>query len=151
MPSDVLTVGDEVEVKVIGIKDGKISLSMKALEEDKEKAEEKAEKVVIPKAEDIGTNLGDLFKNWCCDPVQIDNLRNWQHDTEKVPFRSLFLLKGLFYFHSFNNSAIFIMHKHSPESLLTHSWNSYDSESHPHCICRPLLPHSEPFYGILCL
>ena len=32
MPSDVLTVGDEVEVKVIGIKDGKISLSMKALE-----------------------------------------------------------------------------------------------------------------------
>ena len=55
--------GDEVEVKVIGIKDGKISLSMKALEEDKEKAEEKAEKVVIPKAEDIGTNLGDLFKN----------------------------------------------------------------------------------------
>ena len=47
----------------IGIKDGKISLSMKALEEDKEKAEEKAEKVVIPKAEDIGTNLGDLFKN----------------------------------------------------------------------------------------
>lgn len=61
--SDVLTVGDEVEVKVIGIKDGKISLSMKALEEDKEKAEEKAEKVVIPKAEDIGTNLGDLFKN----------------------------------------------------------------------------------------
>ena len=50
MPSDVLTVGDEVEVKVIGIKDGKISLSMKALEEDKEKAEEKAEKVVIPES-----------------------------------------------------------------------------------------------------
>ena len=50
-------------MKVIGIKDGKISLSMKALEEDKEKDEEKAEKVVIPKAEDIGTNLGDLFKN----------------------------------------------------------------------------------------
>lgn len=40
MPSDVLAVGDEVEVKVIGIKDSKISLSMKALEEDKEKAEE---------------------------------------------------------------------------------------------------------------
>ena len=62
-PKDVLNVGDEVQVKVIGVKDGKISLSMKALEEDKEKAEEKAEKVVIPKAEDIGTNLGDLFKN----------------------------------------------------------------------------------------
>ena len=31
-PKDVLNVGDEVKVKVIGIKDGKISLSMKALE-----------------------------------------------------------------------------------------------------------------------
>ena len=36
MPSDVLTVGDEVEVKVIGIKDGKISLSMKALAQNTE-------------------------------------------------------------------------------------------------------------------
>ena len=32
-PSDVLNVGDEVNVKIIGVKDGKISLSMKALEE----------------------------------------------------------------------------------------------------------------------
>lgn len=62
-PGVVLKEGQNVTVKVIGVKDGKISLSMKALEEDKEKAEEKAEKVVIPKAEDIGTNLGDLFKN----------------------------------------------------------------------------------------
>lgn len=61
-PSDVLKVGDEVKVKVIGVKDGKISLSMKALEEV-EKEEEVVEKVVIPKAENIGTNLGDLFKN----------------------------------------------------------------------------------------
>ena len=59
-PSDVLKKGDEVEVKVIGIKDGKISLSMKALEE---KVEEVVEKVHIPKAENIGTSLGDLFKN----------------------------------------------------------------------------------------
>lgn len=59
-PSDVLNVGDEVQVKVIGIKDGKISLSMKALEEVQEEPEEKVE---IPKAGDIGTNLGDLFKN----------------------------------------------------------------------------------------
>ena len=34
-PKDVLNVGDEVQVKVIGVKDGKISLSMKALEEAK--------------------------------------------------------------------------------------------------------------------
>lgn len=58
-PKDVLNVGDEVQVKVIGVKDGKISLSMKALEEVKE---EPVEKVVIPKSESIGTSLGDLFK-----------------------------------------------------------------------------------------
>lgn len=60
VPADVLNVGDTVTVKVIGIKDGKVSLSMKALEEVKEEPEEK---VVIPKSENIGTNLGDLFKN----------------------------------------------------------------------------------------
>ena len=58
-PAAVLNVGDEVQVKVIGIKDGKISLSMKALEEP----EEVVEKVEIPKTEEIGTSLGDLFKN----------------------------------------------------------------------------------------
>ncbi len=62
LPSDVLNVGDAVTVKVIGIKDGKISLSMKALENAA--AEEDApEKVEIPKSENIGTSLGDLFKN----------------------------------------------------------------------------------------
>lgn len=60
LPSDVLNIGDQVTVKVIGIKDGKVSLSMKALEEVKEEPEEK---VVIPKSENIGTSLGDLFKN----------------------------------------------------------------------------------------
>ena len=59
-PKDVLKVGDEVSVKIIGVKDGKISLSMKALEEVRE---EPAEKVEIPKSERIGTSLGDLFKN----------------------------------------------------------------------------------------
>lgn len=59
-PKDVLNTGDEVTVKIIGLKDGKISLSMKALEEVKEEVEEKVD---IPKSENIGTNLGDLFKN----------------------------------------------------------------------------------------
>lgn len=59
-PADVLEIGQEVDVKVIAIKDGKISLSMKALIEPKE---EIVEKVEIPKAENIGTSLGDLFKN----------------------------------------------------------------------------------------
>lgn len=58
-PQDVLNVGDEVQVKIIGVKDGKISLSMKALEEVKE---EPIEKVVIPRSENIGTSLGDLFR-----------------------------------------------------------------------------------------
>ena len=60
----VLHVGDEVDVKVIGIKDGKISLSIKALAEDAEKEQkEELEHVEIPKVEAIGTSLGDLFKN----------------------------------------------------------------------------------------
>lgn len=59
-PSDVLKVGDSVTVKVIGIKEGKISLSMKALESA---AEDIPERVEIPKSENIGTSLGDLFKN----------------------------------------------------------------------------------------
>ena len=59
-PKDVLSAGDAVTVKVIGIKDGKISLSMKALIEPEE---EVVEEVEIPKAEEIGTSLGDLFKN----------------------------------------------------------------------------------------
>lgn len=61
-PASVLEVGQSVDVKVIGVKDGKISLSMKALIEAKEE-EEVVEKVAIPKAENIGTSLGDLFKN----------------------------------------------------------------------------------------
>ncbi len=59
-PADVLKVNDEVQVKVIGIKEGKISLSMKALMEVEE---EVYEKVDIPKSEDIGVSLGELFKN----------------------------------------------------------------------------------------
>ncbi len=62
-PVAVLEVGQEVNVKVIGIKEGKISLSMKALIEKEKEEEETAAKVEIPKAENIGTNLGDLFKN----------------------------------------------------------------------------------------
>ena len=59
-PADALTVGQTVDVKVIGIKDGKISLSMKALIEPEEEIIETLE---IPEAENIGTTLGDLFKN----------------------------------------------------------------------------------------
>ena len=53
--------GDEVKVKVIAVKDGKLSLSMKALLE--EPKEEKEEVFKLPKAESATTSLGDLFKN----------------------------------------------------------------------------------------
>ena len=59
-PSEVLKVGDKVKVKILNTNDGKISLSMKALEEVKEEQEEKVE---LPKAGNIGTSLGDLFKD----------------------------------------------------------------------------------------
>ena len=60
-PAAVLEVGQEVDVKVIGIKEGKISLSIKVLIEPEE--EEVVEEVEIPASENIGTSLGDLFKN----------------------------------------------------------------------------------------
>lgn len=62
-PDQVLKVDDEVDVKVIGIKEGKISLSIKSLMEEKESEEEPEEKIELPKSEAIGTSLGDLFKN----------------------------------------------------------------------------------------
>lgn len=60
-PEEVLKVGDEVKVKVIAVKDGKLSLSMKALLD--EPKEEKEEVFKLPKAESATTSLGDLFKN----------------------------------------------------------------------------------------
>ena len=61
-PDVVLKVGDTVKVKVIAIKDGKLSLSMKALK-DVSAEEVREEKVVLPKSEELTTNLGELFKN----------------------------------------------------------------------------------------
>lgn len=61
-PDAVLKVGDTVKVKVIAIKDGKLSLSMKALS-DVASEEIREEKFVLPKSEAVTTSLGDLFKN----------------------------------------------------------------------------------------
>lgn len=61
-PSVVLKEGQKVKVKVIAVKDGKISLSMKALEEVA--AQEIEEEVFeLPKTEAATTSLGSLFKN----------------------------------------------------------------------------------------
>ena len=61
-PEKVLKVGQDVQVKVIAIKDGKLSLSMKALlvKED-EPAED--EQYTLPKSENISKNLGSLLAN----------------------------------------------------------------------------------------
>ena len=64
-PAEVLEVGQKVKVKVTKVADGRISLSMKALEESAspEAAEEKEEFAFkLPKSENIGTGLGDLLK-----------------------------------------------------------------------------------------
>ena len=58
----MLKVGDTVKVKVIAVKDGKLSLSMKALN-DAAAEEIREERVVLPKSEELTTSLGDLFKN----------------------------------------------------------------------------------------
>jgi|UniRef100_I5ATV4 small subunit ribosomal protein S1 len=64
---DVLKAGQDVKVKVIRIKDGKLSLSMKALEEGAEDASserhDRTPDFKLPKAENISTNLGSLLKN----------------------------------------------------------------------------------------
>lgn len=61
-PNVVLQEGQKVKVKIIGVKDGKISLSMKALEDAPvEKVEEETYK--LPKAEAATTSLASLFKN----------------------------------------------------------------------------------------
>ena len=60
-PSEALKVGDEVKVKVVSVKDGKISLSMKDLEDME--AEMLSEEVVNFKGDgNIGTSLADLLK-----------------------------------------------------------------------------------------
>lgn len=61
-PKAVLSVGDKVTAKVIKNEDGKISLSMKALQEVSEEKDEFAD-VEIPESEELTTTLGSLFRN----------------------------------------------------------------------------------------
>ena len=63
-PGTVLKEGQEVDVKVIDIKDGKISLSIKALLENPEEPVPEDVEVKIPESEQIGTSLGDLLKGF---------------------------------------------------------------------------------------
>ena len=63
-PGVVLKEGQEVDVKVIEIKDGKLSLSIKALLENPEEPSVEEADTDIPEAEAIGTSLGDLLKGF---------------------------------------------------------------------------------------
>ncbi len=59
-PGVVLKEGQEVNVKVIDIKDGKISLSIKALLDNPEEVPTD-EEIELPESEGLGTSLGDLL------------------------------------------------------------------------------------------
>ena len=61
-PAAILKEGQKVKVKIIDQKDGKISLSMKALE-DVMAEEIQEEKIELPESGAIGTSLGSLLKN----------------------------------------------------------------------------------------
>lgn len=61
-PAAVLKVGDKVKVKVINVKDGKLSLSMKALN-DVAAEEIQEETIELPESEAATTSLGSLFAN----------------------------------------------------------------------------------------
>lgn len=60
-PSEVLKVGDKVKVKVLNTNDGKISLSMKELEEQQAEEVENIDVKQYGSSESVGTSLGDLF------------------------------------------------------------------------------------------
>lgn len=62
-PSEVLKTGDKVKVKVLNTNDGKISLSMKAVEEEQAAEEvQEFDTKQFSSGEEVGTNLGELFK-----------------------------------------------------------------------------------------
>jgi small subunit ribosomal protein S1 len=61
-PSEVLKEGDHVKVKIIAVKDGKLSLSMKALN-DVTATEIEEETFDLPESEAVTTSLGSLFAN----------------------------------------------------------------------------------------
>ena len=61
-PSEVLAVGDKVKVKILNTDNGKISLSMKAVAEEREVEEnERVDTSKYSSKESFGTSLGDIF------------------------------------------------------------------------------------------
>ncbi len=64
-PAEVLKEGQEVNVKIMDVKDGKISLSIKAVSEEEEVLDDAAKAPVeYSSGEAVTTGLGDLLKNF---------------------------------------------------------------------------------------
>ena len=63
-PGEVLKEGQTVKVKVTANKDGKLSLSMKALEENAAPEPAAEEHYDLPKSEKLATSLGDLLSKF---------------------------------------------------------------------------------------
>ena len=61
-PSEVLTVGQKVKVKILNTNDQKVSLSMKALQEEMVDVERPKEVREYVSGERASTSLGDLLK-----------------------------------------------------------------------------------------
>lgn len=66
-PSEVLKVGQKVKTKVLNTNDNKISLSMKALEEEMVDTEEKVDLAQYTSTESTGTSLGSLLAGFKFD------------------------------------------------------------------------------------
>ena len=62
-PSEVLAVGDKVKVKVLNTNDHKISLSVKAAEDQAAEELKETESFQYRSEGEATTSLGDLFKN----------------------------------------------------------------------------------------
>ena len=65
-PTEVIKIGDTVTVKIIDVKDGKVSLSMKAVEEDaevSEEVEEVAPENYVFEDKSANTTMASLFAN----------------------------------------------------------------------------------------
>lgn len=64
-PKDVLSVGDKVSAKIIGLKEGKLSLSLRdmALAVQEEQGDENYSNYKMPASEAASTKLGDLLKS----------------------------------------------------------------------------------------
>jgi small subunit ribosomal protein S1 len=63
-PSEVLKVGEKVRVKILNVKDGKVSLSIKAAAEEEGVGEDESKEAQMYSSnESVGTSLGSLLQN----------------------------------------------------------------------------------------